>query len=106
MARQLSIIDDTSAPPAAPTAPTVPGERTIRIPVTGMTCAACQARVQRTLQQQPGVVDAGVNLMMHDATVRYLPESTSPERLIDAIRATGYGADLPPAEQSAFDEQR
>src|SRR5215212_1501685 len=106
MARQLSVIDDTQAPPAAPPAPAVEGERTIRIPVSGMTCAACQARVQRTLQKQPGVVDAGVNLMMHDATVRYVPDATSPEQLIEAIRATGYGAELPPAEQSAFDEQR
>jgi Cu+-exporting ATPase len=106
MARELKVMQDTEPTPAsAPLAP-VAGERTVRIPVTGMTCAACQARVQRTLQQQPGVVDAGVNLMMHDATVRYLPDSTSPEQLIDAIRATGYGAELPPAEQSAFDEQR
>jgi Cu+-exporting ATPase len=106
MARQLSVIDDTQPAPAVP-APPVEGERTIRIPVTGMTCAACQARVQRTLQREPGVVDAGVNLMMHDATVRYSPEATSPERLVEAIRATGYGAELPPAEErSAFDEQR
>ncbi len=105
MARQLSIIDDTSAPPAAPTAPTVPGERTIRIPVSGMTCAACQARVQRTLQRQPGVVDAGVNLMMHDATVRYSPDAISPEQLVAAIRDTGYGAELPPAVEDAFAEQ-
>jgi len=106
MPRELKVMQEMAPVPAAiPPAP-VDGERTVRIPVTGMTCAACQARVQRTLQQQPGVVDAGVNLMMHDATVRYLPESTSPKQLIDAIRATGYGADLLPAEQSAFDEQR
>src|SRR5215211_5593853 len=105
MARQLSVIDDTKAPPAAPPAPAVPGERTVRIPVSGMTCAACQARVQRTLQKQPGVVDAGVNLMMHDATVRYAPGTVTPERLVAAIRDTGYGAELPPAEENAFAEQ-
>ncbi|MBW8768590.1 MAG: copper-translocating P-type ATPase [Gemmatimonadetes bacterium] len=93
-------------PKAATAAPPVDGERTVRIPVSGMTCAACQARVQRTLQKQPGVVDAGVNLMMHDATVRYLPDATSAEQLVEAIRGTGYGAELPPAEQSAFDEQQ
>src|SRR5215218_1576695 len=103
MARQLSVIDDTTAPPATPPAPPVPGERTIRIPVSGMTCAACQARVQRTLQRQPGVVDAGVNLMMHDATVRYSPSAVSPEQLVAAIRDTGYGAELAPAETSAFE---
>ena len=42
---------------------------TIRIPVSGMTCAACQSRVQRTLQKQAGVDDAAVNLMMKSATV-------------------------------------
>jgi Cu+-exporting ATPase len=105
MARQLSVIDETKAPPAAPPAPPVPGERTIRIPVSGMTCAACQARVQRTLQRQPGVVDAGVNLMMHDATVRYAPEAVSPEQLVAAIRDTGYGAELPPPVEDAFAEQ-
>ena len=106
MARQLSVIDDTQAAPVAE-APPIEGERTIRIPVSGMTCAACQARVQRTLQREPGVVEAGVNLMMHDATVRYFPEATSPGRLVEAIRSTGYGAELPPAEEpSAFDEQR
>jgi len=105
MARQLSVIDDTKVPPAAPPAPPVPGERTVRIPVSGMTCAACQARVQRTLQRQPGVVDAGVNLMMHDATVRYTPDVVSPEQLVAAIRDTGYGAELPPAVEDAFAEQ-
>jgi Cu+-exporting ATPase len=70
-----------------------------------MTCAACQARVQRTLQRQPGVVDAGVNLMMHDATVRYSPDAVSPEQLVAAIRDTGYGAELPPVVEDAFAEQ-
>src|SRR5215218_9807759 len=105
MARQLSVIDDTKAPAATPPAPPTPGERTIRIPVSGMTCAACQARVQRTLQRQHGVVDAGVNLMMHDATVRYAPDAVSPEQLVAAIRDTGYGAELPPAVEDAFEEQ-
>ena len=62
------------APPAPPELPQPPvvmpaGAKTIRIPVTGMTCAACQARVQRALQQQPGVADATVYLMMNNATV-------------------------------------
>src|SRR5262245_35803230 len=78
---------------------------TIHIPVTGMTCAACQARVQRTLQKQPGVADASVNLMTNSATVAYDPSRVQPDQLVEAIRATGYGADLAPAGQSAADEQ-
>ncbi|HVE79459.1 MAG TPA: heavy metal translocating P-type ATPase [Gemmatimonadaceae bacterium] len=81
------------------------GRETIRIPVSGMTCAACQARVQRTLQKQSGVADASVNLMMHSATVTYDPATVSPERLVDAIRATGYGAELASPDQTAFQEQ-
>src|SRR5215208_6484059 len=74
------------------------------IPVTGMTCAACQGRVQRTLSKTPGVVDASVNLMMGNATVAYDPAATSPDALVERIRATGYGAELPVPDASAFDE--
>jgi len=78
------------------------GERTaITIPVTGMTCAACQARVQRALARTPGVDDAAVNLMMNNAAVTYDPSRASPAVLVDAIRATGYGAELPTATPSA-----
>src|SRR3954471_797266 len=76
----------------------------IVIPVSGMTCAACEARVQRALTRAPGVEDASVNLMMQNATVRFDPAAASPSSLVEAIRATGYGAELP-RDTSAFDEQ-
>ncbi|RPH53743.1 hypothetical protein EHM82_07930, partial [bacterium] len=77
----------------------------ITIPVSGMTCASCQANVQKTLQRQPGVVDASVNLMMGNAAVTYDPAAVSPEKLVEAIRDTGYEAELPRPEQTAFAEQ-
>jgi Cu+-exporting ATPase len=77
----------------------------VRIPVSGMTCAACSARIQRTLEKQPGVAGANVNLMMKTATVHFDPNVVSPERLVDAIKETGYGAELASPDQSAFDEQ-
>ncbi len=76
---------------------------TVTLPVTGMTCAACQARVQRTLERAPGVDLAAVNLMLHSATVRYDPAATTPERLVEMIRDSGYGAELPGAGQTAED---
>ena len=82
-----------------------PTEETIRIPVSGMTCAACQARVQRSLAKQPGVSDAVVNLMMRTATVTFDPAATTPSALVETIRATGYGAELASPEQTAFEEQ-
>jgi Cu+-exporting ATPase len=75
------------------------------ISVSGMTCAACQSRVQRTLNKTPGVVDASVNLMMGSATVAFDPSATTPEALVETIRATGYGAELPIEDESAFAEQ-
>jgi Cu+-exporting ATPase len=77
----------------------------VRIPVSGMTCAACSARVQRALAKQPGVEDANVNLMMKTATVRFDPSAVTPDRLVDAIRETGYGAQLAAPDQTAFEEQ-
>src|SRR5512147_2472747 len=76
----------------------------VEIPVSGMTCAACQARVQRTLSRQPGVRDAAVNLMTRTASVTYDPASASPQALVDAIRSTGYGAELP-VDRSVLEEQ-
>jgi Cu+-exporting ATPase len=91
----------THPEPAAPR----PGAEKVVIPVTGMTCAACQGRVQRTLSKTPGVVDAAVNLMMGSATVTFDPAATSPDALVETIRKTGYGADLPQPDRSAFEEQ-
>jgi Cu+-exporting ATPase len=76
----------------------------IRIPVTGMTCAACQARVQRALAQQPGVSDASVNLMMETAAVTFDPAIATADQLVHVIRDTGYGAELPADDLSPLEE--
>ncbi len=79
-------------------------EQRISFPVTGMTCAACQARVQRALQAEPGVSDATVNLVTNSAAVVYDSDAVTPQRLIDAVRATGYDATLPASEENVDDE--
>ncbi len=80
-------------------------QETARIPVTGMTCAACQANVQRALQREAGVTEAAVNLMTAIATVTYDPQQVTPTGLVGAIRAAGYGATLPDTARSAIVEQ-
>ncbi len=80
--------------------PVAEKENSISFPVTGMTCAACQARVQRALSVEPGVIDASVNLVTRSAAVRYDPAAVTPRDLIAAVRATGYDAELPVAESS------
>jgi len=61
--------------------------------VTGMTCAACSARVEKVTKGVPGVTDAQVNLLAGTMTVDAVgPEATS--AIIRAISDAGYGASL------------
>jgi P-type Cu+ transporter len=73
---------------------TVPSQ-SCTIPVSGMHCAGCSATVQRQLESAPGVTSAHVNLLTNSATVEFDPEVTSPDQLVNVIRETGYGAELP-----------
>jgi P-type Cu+ transporter len=66
----------------------------ITIPVTGMTCASCVRRVERTLFKKEGVAEASVNFAAEKASVTYEPAATNPDELIRAIRDAGYGADV------------
>jgi Cu+-exporting ATPase len=72
---------DTTAPDAA---------QRYEISVGGMTCAACAARVQHTLNKLPGV-SAEVNYATERADVRCGPD-TDPGELIDQVRRAGYVA--------------
>ncbi len=65
------------------------------MPVTGMTCAGCAARIEKTLRDQPGVVAASVNFATARATVGYDAQRTTPQRLGEAVTALGYGAIVP-----------
>ena len=62
----------------------------LQVGVTGMTCANCSARVERTLSRQPGVAEVSVNLATERAVVRYDAEATTPEALLEAIEGSGY----------------
>src|SRR3984885_8829428 len=89
--------DDTAAP--------FPTLERITIPISGMTCAACQSFIQRTLAGEAGVRDASVNLMLNNATVTFDKSVISTARLVEKIRGTGYGAEIPALDQSILDEQ-
>ena len=59
--------------------------------VTGMTCAACVGRVEKTLRKAPGVLRADVNLATEKATVEYLPGGASFGEFRRAVEGAGYG---------------
>ena len=66
----------------------------LELPVAGMTCASCAARVERSLNRLDGV-DATVNYATERATVTYDPHAVSEQRLAAAVEAAGYHALLP-----------
>lgn len=68
----------------------VPAQRA-ELAISGMTCAACSARIEKVLTALPGVV-AAVNLATERAQVRYAPGQTSLDAVIRAIEKAGYGA--------------
>jgi len=63
---------------------------TIDLPVQGMTCASCVARVERALDALPGVLETSVNLATERATVGFRPGSVSRDELVAAVRGAGY----------------
>jgi len=71
-----------------------------------MTCAACQSFLEKTLEEQPGVESATVNLLLNNATVEFHPDATSTAALVEAVNATGYEASLPAADASLFEAQQ
>jgi len=74
-----------------------------RLTISGMHCAACQAHVQKALQKTRGVAGATVNLLTGEADVDYDSAAVTPDALVDAVRSTGYGAELPAAEDEQID---
>jgi Cu+-exporting ATPase len=67
------------------------GTERIDLPVTGMSCAACSARVENTLSKIDGVESAGVNLAAEKATIIYNPLKTGADLFIKTIEGLGYG---------------
>jgi Cu+-exporting ATPase len=62
----------------------------IELPVQGMSCASCVARIEKGLRGVPGVHDATVNLAAERATVSADPSRASVEALQQVIRDLGY----------------
>lgn len=67
------------------------------LPIDGMTCASCVARVERELNRIEGV-SASVNLLTEQASVDYDPATVTPAELVGAVESAGYRAELAPAD--------
>ena len=72
-------------------------------PVLGMSCASCAARVDKTLNSQPGVQEASVNYASATAQVTFDDEVCSPSILKAVVQHAGYDL-LIDAQDEASDE--
>ena len=72
--------------------------------VTGMTCAACAAHVEKAASSLDGVDSAAVNLMLGTLVCSYDADRVSPQAIITAVEAAGYGA--APADDAKRDIRR
>lgn len=73
--------------------------------ITGMTCAACAARIEKGLSKLPGVAKANVNLALETAHVEYAPSEVSIADMQKKVEQLGYKA-VPKQEQTDPAEHR
>ena len=63
--------------------------------ITGMTCSACSAHVEKAVNKLEGVKSASVNLLANSMTAEFDEGILSAQDIIDAVIQSGYGASLP-----------
>lgn len=80
---------------------TAPAKERIELTIDGMTCAACAARVQKTLNRVDGV-EATVNYATERAEV-LIPAGVSTDELIARVESAGYGAHVPVVDDDTDD---
>ena len=68
--------------------------------VTGMSCAACQIRVEKSVRKLEGVSDVNVNLLKNTMEVEYDDKKLTEDGIVSAVEKAGYGA-IPRVEEDA-----
>lgn len=79
----------------------------VELGLTGMTCAACAARIEKSLNRLPGV-NAVVNFATEAATVGFDPSRVDTAAIVAQVAKAGYGATIrtDPAKDRAADQAR
>jgi Cu+-exporting ATPase len=68
--------------------------RDVILNISGMTCAACSARIEKVVGKAKGVHSIHVNLASEKAQISYIPDVVNERDLIGAVEKAGYGAKL------------
>lgn len=66
----------------------------VDLDITGMTCAACSARIEKGLSRLPGVTRTNVNLALEKGHVEYVAGALKASDITAKIKQLGYGAEL------------
>lgn len=74
--------------------------------ISGMTCAACAARIEKGLNKMAGVSKATVNLALETAHVEYSPAEVSTADMVKKVEQIGYKATLKQDQQEAVDHRK
>ena len=82
---------------ANPAQEKAPAMQTVVIPIEGMSCFSCAARVTQALKSLPGVAHAEVNVAERNARVQFAPNEISVSRMVAAVNGLGYHASAPAA---------
>ncbi len=69
--------------------------------ISGMSCAACSARVEKAVRTLPGVQKAQVNLLQNTLEVEFDPHTTRAADIVAAVEQAGYGAAEKPESEGA-----
>lgn len=65
-----------------------------RFAITGMTCSACSAHVEKSVQKLPAVKEVSVNLLQNTMQVEYDQTALTPAEIVRAVEKAGYGASV------------
>nr|CAG4714287.1 unnamed protein product [Naegleria fowleri] len=70
------------------------GEKTIELDVTGMHCSSCVGKVENSLKNTKGVLNASVSLMTNSASVTYNTSEITIQQIVETIESVGFQASL------------
>lgn len=68
--------------------------KTVKLKITGMTCAGCSNHISNALKKVDGIIEHNVEYPGDLATIQYDPSKTNPKAIIKVIEHTGYKAEI------------
>ncbi|MDR4172080.1 heavy metal translocating P-type ATPase [Bacillus nitratireducens] len=66
-------------------------QKEANLQISGMTCAACANRIEKSLKKVEGVHDANVNFALEKTKIMYDPQKTNPQQFKEKVESLGYG---------------